>query len=196
MNNPYPTRELSFPPRLDPDFDYKAWAKDITKIVSEKASEILPELGRLESEYKDLVTRWDKMLVEGKLGEKEHWVLCFQAECKFARYFELDKTLKYWINLSEKVYTRPKDSLERQSDLDVESARSRRLEDYYLGDLRRVGNRLIGRCPFHEEDTPSFSIYSETNHYHCFGCQAHGDIIKFVMETKKLSFLEAVSYLK
>ena len=62
-------------------------------------------------------------------------------------------------------------------------------------DLRRVGTRLTGLCPFHEERTPSFSVNVEHGLYHCFGCDASGDAIRFVQETEALDFREAVELL-
>ena len=61
--------------------------------------------------------------------------------------------------------------------------------------LRRVGRNLMGRCPFHEEKSASFSVSPERQFYHCFGCKAGGDVFKFVMETEKVGFLEAVELL-
>src|SRR4051812_37898204 len=62
-------------------------------------------------------------------------------------------------------------------------------------DLRRVGTRWTGLCPFHDERTPSFSVNAENKLYHCFGCGASGDAIKFVEETDGLNFPEAVEML-
>jgi len=61
--------------------------------------------------------------------------------------------------------------------------------------LRRVGARWTGRCPFHEERTPSFSVNPVEKLYHCFGCQKGGDLIKFVQETEGLEFTAAVEWL-
>ena len=55
-------------------------------------------------------------------------------------------------------------------------------------ELRRDGVRLIGLCPFHDERTPSFSVNAEKKVYYCFGCEASGDAIGFVMETEALDF--------
>jgi DNA primase len=49
-------------------------------------------------------------------------------------------------------------------------------------------------CPFHDEKTPSFYVY-EDDHYHCFGCGAHGDAISFVMQSEGIGFSEAVEKL-
>lgn len=61
--------------------------------------------------------------------------------------------------------------------------------------LRRVGTRYVGRCPFHEERTPSFSVNAERKLYHCFGCGAGGDLLRFVQETEGLDFVGAVEWL-
>jgi len=61
--------------------------------------------------------------------------------------------------------------------------------------LRRVGARWVGRCPFHEERTPSFSVNPERKLYHCFGCGRGGDLITFVRETEGLDFVGAVESL-
>lgn len=61
--------------------------------------------------------------------------------------------------------------------------------------LRRVGTRWVGLCPFHTESTPSFSLNAELGLYHCFGCQASGDVITFVRQLEHLDFAEAVEKL-
>ena len=62
-------------------------------------------------------------------------------------------------------------------------------------DLRRVGTRFTGLCPFHEERMPSFSVNAEHKLYHCFGCGASGDSIGFVQETEGLDFKQAIEAL-
>src|SRR3712207_9117074 len=62
-------------------------------------------------------------------------------------------------------------------------------------DLRRVGTRFTGLCPFHDERTPSFSVNAEHKLYHCFGCGESGDAIKFVRETEALDFVGALEVL-
>ena len=61
--------------------------------------------------------------------------------------------------------------------------------------LRRVGSRYTGRCPFHEERTPSFSINPVEKLFYCFGCQKGGDLIAFVRESEGLDFAAAVEWL-
>ncbi|MGH3072822.1 MAG: DNA primase [Gaiellaceae bacterium] len=61
--------------------------------------------------------------------------------------------------------------------------------------LRRAGARYTGRCPFHEERTPSFSVNPADKLYHCFGCGKGGDVITFVRESENLDFAAAVEWL-
>jgi DNA primase len=61
--------------------------------------------------------------------------------------------------------------------------------------LRKSGARLVGRCPFHDERTPSFSVNPVDKLYHCHGCHAGGDMIGFVREIQGLNFVEAVEWL-
>src|SRR6201994_4643999 len=65
----------------------------------------------------------------------------------------------------------------------------------YVPRLRRFGNRYSGLCPFHNEKTPSFSIYAEHQFYKCFGCDAKGDVFNFVMSIEGLTFWEALKKL-
>lgn len=61
--------------------------------------------------------------------------------------------------------------------------------------LKRVGRNHMGLCPFHAEKTPSFSLREEDGFFHCFGCRKKGNAFNFVMDTKGLSFPEAVRFL-
>jgi DNA primase len=61
--------------------------------------------------------------------------------------------------------------------------------------LRRAGAHFTGRCPFHEERTPSFSVNAVDKLFYCFGCGKGGDVITFVRETENLDFGGAVEWL-
>jgi DNA primase len=61
--------------------------------------------------------------------------------------------------------------------------------------LRKAGSQLTGRCPFHEERTPSFSVDPAKGFYYCFGCGKGGDVFTFVRETQGLDFAGAVEWL-
>ena len=61
--------------------------------------------------------------------------------------------------------------------------------------VKRSGNSYSCCCPFHAEKTPSCHLYTEDNHFHCFGCGAHGNVIKFVMQAENTDFMNAVEIL-
>lgn len=61
--------------------------------------------------------------------------------------------------------------------------------------LRRVGRNWVGLCPFHAEKSGSFNVREDTGRYKCFGCQAAGDVFKFVQEIDHVDFVQAVEKL-
>ena len=61
--------------------------------------------------------------------------------------------------------------------------------------LKRAGSNLNGLCPFHNEKTPSFTVFPGTKSFYCFGCGAGGDVITFIMRTENLDYKEALEFL-
>lgn len=61
--------------------------------------------------------------------------------------------------------------------------------------LKKAGRNYVGLCPFHAEKTPSFTVSPEKQIYYCFGCNAGGDAVSFLMKINGLSFGEAIRYL-
>ena len=61
--------------------------------------------------------------------------------------------------------------------------------------LKKTGVNFKGLCPFHSEKTPSFNVNSQRGFFHCFGCKASGDSIKFLMQIDRLSFTESIQEL-
>lgn len=72
---------------------------------------------------------------------------------------------------------------------DIESV----ISQYVL--LKRRGKNLIGLCPFHNEKTPSFTIYPENGSFYCFGCKVGGDVITFTSLIEHLDYVESIKYL-
>jgi DNA primase len=63
-------------------------------------------------------------------------------------------------------------------------------------ELRRSGITLVGLCPFHDDHTPSFTVYPETATFHCYGCDADGDVLNFLQRVEHLSFRQALGVLE
>ncbi len=82
------------------------------------------------------------------------------------------------------------DFLDRLRDgNDIESVISNYIE------LKRRGRNLVGLCPFHNEKTPSFTVYPETNSFFCFGCGIGGDAIGFIRNIENLDYIDSVKLL-
>jgi DNA primase len=63
-------------------------------------------------------------------------------------------------------------------------------------DLRRSGSNLVGRCPFHDDRIPSFTVFVERGTFHCFGCWEHGDVLDFLKKIDNMSFPQALGKLE
>ncbi len=61
--------------------------------------------------------------------------------------------------------------------------------------LKRAGSNWNGLCPFHNEKTPSFTVFPATKSFYCFGCGAGGDVITFIMKEENLDYVEALEHL-
>ena len=69
------------------------------------------------------------------------------------------------------------------------------LDELGIRKKRSGGNRYVVICPFHDEKTPSCMIYTDEDKFHCFGCQADGDVIDFYQQYLDIEFDEALSRL-
>ena len=63
-------------------------------------------------------------------------------------------------------------------------------------ELKRRGRYYVGLCPFHNEKTPSFTVYPDTQSFYCFGCGAGGEIVNFTRRIENIDFIEAVKALR
>lgn len=61
--------------------------------------------------------------------------------------------------------------------------------------LKRAGSNLVGLCPFHSENSPSFTVFSKSDSFYCFGCGAGGDVISFIRRAEALEYPEAIEFL-
>lgn len=183
---------FAYPPAKLPDV--AGFEDGLPEICLGKIRKLLPRCKELKSRRDDWIGQIRKFNRHDSL--EEVWLKTWAA-AEYSEYYLIQKWLVHWTRLWRVVTNKPlpkklRRTLNRIDDQDIERARQVPIEPYYEGRLRTIGNRLMGLCPFHEEKTPSFCIYPEGRGFHCFGCQASGDAITFVMKTKGYSFPEAV----
>lgn len=158
-----------------------------------------------------------KVMVADKLSELYHDRTVMQQQIRdwTLEYVLSDKGFEAWLRHEYPVEEKQKELalLQKQinrfkwmenylnpadkiTDDDIEQARRVPMENY-LPALKPAGSgKLKCCCPFHEERTASFTVYTEENRWHCYGaCSTGGSVIDYVMEKDKLTFLEAVKSL-
>lgn len=178
--------------------------EDLRDVINEKYESITQDIKVLENaiefHYGPASKKVFNELMEEKNVPMEDWAMfkvLFDQRIKGPEallkllkmeYFNI---LPVWRALN---HVTPKTSEEAFS-IKVERARQYPIESMYSGKVRKVGGRVSGKCPFHKDDSPSFFIYTNDNHFHCFGCGVTGDSIDFYMRIHKCSFKEAVDSL-
>lgn len=181
-----------YPPSIPSDEEIRAFGDGLKDTIPTKWEELLLRLEQLKKERRQ---KLKFIRQKTKKGSDEEWFLALLAEHEFSEGHVIKRWLRYWLAIEKRLNNRVSRPESRGKDkLDVEAAKQRSLESLYEGKLKRSGFRMTGLCPFHEERTPSFFIFPD-NHYHCYGCGAHGDSISFVMRLKNLNFVDAVRYL-
>ncbi|MDP4011961.1 MAG: CHC2 zinc finger domain-containing protein [Candidatus Roizmanbacteria bacterium] len=149
---------------------------------------------------------WIKSIKESKLYTKEE---VDQIERINKIYFLLleQERVKWQADLKENLLKIPQERPEakhlvksmsrkqKKFNEQLEIARGVDLEsvvEQYVGLRRSSEYRMVGLCPFHSEKTPSFFVYTDDNHYYCFGCCKYGDVIKFIRLVENLTFKQSV----
>lgn len=141
-------------------------------------------------------------LIELERIDDEFLTLAREEEIKHRKWLrdELPRTTEGWLRIfpEARQSVKPVSQRQRKFSEQLEVAKAVDLEsvvEQYV-ELKRSGAyRMVGLCPFHDEKTPSFFIYSTDNHFYCFGCHEYGDVITFVMKIKNLKFKTAVRVL-
>jgi hypothetical protein len=78
---------------------------------------------------------------------------------------------------------------------DILRAKEVPIENFYTDKLMICGQRAKGKCPFHIENTSSFTVYLDQNSFYCYGCSFGGSVIDYVMKKEGIEFLSAVKFL-
>ena len=81
------------------------------------------------------------------------------------------------------------------SEADITQAREVPVSAIVAVSLKKAGQTCVGHCPLHDDKSPSFHVYPNTNSWYCFGCKRGGDTIAFIRLRYGLSFRDAMHYL-
>lgn len=179
------------PPMYHKD-DFKH-GKELKEVCEIKLTDLLDRYDFVESRYNNNIKIVHK-LFDGVGGFTLEFWLMWEAQA-VSEIIYINKWLKYWKQLYETVSDEKLIEYEETNHFtqdQIDHVKEIPIETYYQGELKSSGGKQVGLCPFHEENTPSFTIFEEENVYHCFGCQVHGDVIDFYMRTHDLEFIEAV----
>jgi len=168
---------------------------EIREIIPKKITENKINIEEKKQEIKDKLKR----LYDFKTDEFSEWF--GEYLIKMSLMPELNKLEK---NLFKLNYLKHLINPTKQTDANckfkekIEIAKRYPIEELaknMLG-IRQVGKNFISLCPIHNEKTPSFYIYPESNRYYCFGCQTKGDVITLTMTLYGLDFKNAVEMLQ
>lgn len=192
----------TYPTKVDDDV-IEVFKDELPEIIAGKLKEILSLQDKLVDvrnkrlEKLQHLTKKEGQSEEG--FEATKYMGALLAETDFREYYVLKKWLRYWLHLLEKSGNNISDIQEKTgnnfTEEEILRAKEYPIEDIYDGELRQVGSRFLGKCPFHKENTPSFTIFSNENVYHCFGCGGHGDSIDFYSKSHEVDFPKAVKAL-
>lgn len=173
-------------------------SSELMKIFPEAEEIILQKLSFYTTRKKLLETR--KLLQHNALKKKckndfELWLIDYLIELDVGA--ELKKVHRHISRLKShlNVIHPSVSDLHILSDDQIIAAKSVAIESLLDQPLRKSGDRLYSSCPLHNETTPSFVVYANTNTAWCFGCQQGGDTIKLAQLLHGYSFTEAVHYL-
>ncbi len=182
------------------EFNYrKITDKELLQIFKDALSEVIPDkLFELEEEKEGLINviKDEIKKIRKEIKAKDQWFYkLFLKHSLISDLLLIEKEINYFLHLKYLSQYHGKNKEEWQEK--VNRALEYPIEELVCRDitLRRSGQNLIGRCPLHEEKTPSFYIYLKNNSFYCFGCSQGGNVINYVMKRQNLTFKEAVEYL-
>lgn len=189
------------PPRLPKmeniSEEVNPWAEALISSIPDQLKLLMLREDEIKENYDDKMQKINTWVIRTNPTEFQEYFYTYLVEYSLNEVDIIQKWIKYWLKLYEMASdTRVLPEVETKelgvSEQELEQAKEYPVQDLLGGDIRVNGNRLLACCPFHGENTPSFTIFTDDNHFHCFGCGEHGDAVDFVMKMKKINLIEAV----
>lgn len=185
--------------RVNTETDWLAVFPEAKNYIVERAVELGKQLAEKKKSLKQCS---DELAQAEDNSEKQTSLIIVQALIE-AEIGQLAKQLHLLTKTVHKHLSHQSSSNSAADNLlfspsEIEEARAFPLADLFERDgrlLKRSGMNFMTHCPFHDERTPSCHIYTSENQYHCFGCEAHGNSIDYMMKLHNMTFRDSVTYL-
>lgn len=177
--------------------------ESMTLVINPKYTSLLQEIADIEKEIdyeqSEGKKEFQKLMEKHKIP-MEDWciydaVRTTKTDALILRSKALKKELRNILPIWEELNGKKPDKNRKKFDERIEEARQVPIEDLFQGNTKKRGGRISANCPFHQEDTPSFFIFTDKNTFKCFGCGARGDSIEFYMKINGCDFKTAVNEL-
>lgn len=180
------------PPKKLSDFEAIKIFPEFKESLPQKIEEFEEEYKIVKAKLKEQLSCVDRIQDDVLQNLARKWVELSEDTKRATFLKDKIRLFKYFINADNKTVNDT-----HLSESDIMSAKETPLTGLVERQIsiRSVGNgRYKGKCPFHNEKNPSFTIF-ENNKFKCFGCQKTGDSIDYVMLTQGLNFPQAVRQL-
>lgn len=183
--------------RINAETDWLAVFPEAKNYIVERAVEIGKQLAE---KNKSLQLCSDELAQTEDNSEKQTSLIIVQAllEAEINQLAKQLHLLTQTVHKHQQHIAKNDDGNSLFSPSKIEEARAFPLVNLFERDgkvLKRSGMNFMTHCPFHDERTPSCHIYTSENQYHCFGCEAHGNSIDYMMKLHNMTFRDAVGYL-
>lgn len=177
-----------------PKIEIEVFGSSLGDIAEGKLKTAIARIKKIEK----IQTKYQKLILDLQISDVVRAVFMSILTAFYEEVFFIQPWIRYYIKLAEaaKVYTPPAVPKDRITEADIDRAKEYPLDQLITQRLQRAGRDFVCQCPFHEERTPSFHIYTKNNRYFCFGCGKYGDAITYVIEAEKIEFVEAVRRLQ
>lgn len=193
----YTEKEIEYADQLEQE-----WKTSQRRLSTAELMEIFPEAKSILKRQIPILKQQLNELIEEEretisyYGNKPqaHWLRDFSLERSQEERKTIERKIKR-LSFSVGFVRRSHAGANGISNADIAQAKEVPIETLYSGQLRKQGNRAVGRCPFHNERIASFTIYLEQNSYYCYGCSAGGDAIDYAMRVRDCDFIETVRWL-
>lgn len=158
-----------------------------------KSGFIIPKLRELESDIARLELAISKGINRSR-QIKDGWfvrevIKCFEvADLVYLKHKML--RLKRYLPIEPSKSRINQEQINRAKEYPIVQ-----IAESHLPGIKKCGSTYRSLCPYHNEKTPSFYLYPQTNTFHCFGCGEHSDVIGLTQKLRGIDFIEAVKYL-